>query len=112
MLESSSGVPDLYLDSVSFDPPLPEPGIGFQFRIDVAGDPPTAWDTLYTVRLSIDGVLACSWDAEGAPCGLVCYTDPYPVGIHEWTIEIDADGDVAETDEGNNTAYGQFEIEG
>ena len=64
---------------------------------------------MYTVRVLIDDALACSDDTDaGGRVGIYCDVGTVTVGPHTWRIVLDADNDIAESDETDNVATGTF----
>jgi hypothetical protein len=65
----------------------------------------------FTIRLMIDDIVVCSWDTALGSEVLACDIAGLSVGTHQWGVHLDADNDIAESDEGDNDRYGQFTVQ-
>jgi hypothetical protein len=95
----------------SFDP-LAAPRGGQAFTVSV-GINCLACNTLstpFTTRLTVDEVVVCSWDWQlGHWFSLQCEIT-LPAGSHQWGVHVDADDDIAESNEDDNVGWGQLTI--
>ena len=100
-------IPNLAIDHVRWADPVPA-GVGISPLIYLDSNLPTG-AALYTVRVFIDDALACSDDTDaGGRVGIYCDVGTVTVGPHTWRIVLDADNDIAESDETDNVATGTF----
>ena len=105
-----TALPNLYVSGIEFNPVLPRAGEPFEMTIDMmsnADDLP-----LYTIRLLIDDVVVCSVDDSHTSAGYICDIPALSAGVHRWAAYVDADNDIAESDEADNNAFGEFGLEG
>jgi hypothetical protein len=78
------------------------------FDSDVSGELPP-----YTIRLLVDGVVVCSQDLTQPQGAVACaVTAPATAGSHVWAVELDADDDIAESNETDNDRSGVLRVEG
>ena len=72
----------------------------------------------YTVRLFIDQVLVCSQDGRLSRGEYVCsgLTAPSSETFFDrwvpWSVQLDADNDIAESNEDDNSRVGSFTVQG
>ncbi len=109
--DPGAGLANLYLDYLTHEEGL-RAGQPFVIETGIAADP---WDVglpLYTVRVLIDDVVVCSMDIDSSSIGVLCDVPGLTAGIHQLAVLIDADNDLAESDETDNDRYGQFSVQG
>jgi hypothetical protein len=100
--------PNLYPAGIEFDPVSPRAGTAFTAVPWVVAEPFDAVLGMYTVRLEIDGVVACSRDIDITSGGLICEVAGLAAGTYTWALRVDADDDIAEASEDDNLSWGQL----
>jgi hypothetical protein len=102
--------PNLSFTEVDFDPPSPSPGQPFTATVWMNSYADVGSLPMYTLRLLIDGVVVCSADTDMTSGGHVCSIGGLPAGAHSWAAYVDADDDVAESNEADNMGWGQLTV--
>lgn len=111
---SGGGQPDLILEHISMQPPSPEQGQPMVVAVTVRNGGEGQAGT-FNIRWNPEGAnfVGCSWDVFGLPPGeavdMVCDYQGYPqAGTFNWGVTADADNEVAESNEGNNSRSGEI----
>jgi hypothetical protein len=109
-----SGQPDLVLERITMQPSSPEQGQPMVVAVTVS-NAGTAQAGAFNIRWNPEGAnfVGCSWDIFGLPPGemidMVCDYQGYPnMGAYNWGVTADADGEVDESNEGNNSQSGEI----
>jgi len=114
--EPSGGQPDLTVAGVSMQPQSPQQGQPMVVAVTVqnVGDGQAG---AFNIRWNPEGAnfVGCSWDVFGLPPGeavdMLCDYQGYPqAGAFNWGVTVDADGEVAESNEGNNRQSGEIVV--
>lgn len=114
VVEPSNEQPDLVLERITMQPSTPEQGQAMVVAVTVrnGGEGQAG---AFNIRWNPEGAnfVGCSWDVFGLPAGeaidMVCDYQGYPqAGSFNWGVTADADGEVAESDEGNNSQSGEI----
>ncbi len=112
-----SGAPNLWFVTLRLEPVVLEEGQLFQAVIVVDSDSEEDLPA-YTVRLFIDQVLVCSQDGRLSRGEYVCsgLTAPSSETFFDrwvpWSVQLDADNDIAESNEDDNSRVGSFTVQG
>ncbi len=113
----AAGMPDLVFESISVLPSVPTvPGIVMvALTVRNLGDADAGAFTVRWYPHARSSEVGCSMDVAGIPAqGAVALNCSYEYPSHgnmHWLAVVDADGDVAESDEGNNETRGEVLIE-
>ena len=94
----------------SFDPlAAPRGGQAFTVRVGINCLACTL-STPFTTRLTVGEVVVCSWDwRPGLGFSPECDIT-LPAGSHQWGVHVDADADIAESNEDDNAGWGQLTV--
>lgn len=113
---ASSGEPDLVLESLTLLPASPVAGQPMTVAVTVRNGG-EAHAGAFNIRWNPEGAtfVGCSWDVFGLPAGealdMVCEYPGYPnPGAFNWGVTADADREVGESDEDNNSLSGEIVI--
>lgn len=110
--EEPAGEPDLRVQSLAFGSPSLEQGVEVTVSMWVVNEGGV-----------ISGPCEVAWEAMGSTCAAAvpaldpgggasatCVAPGLPSGLHTWTVHVDHDGRVAESDEGDNAFSGIIEV--
>ena len=112
--EPGAALPNLVLESVTQTPSPPTTGDEVRLEMVFVLYDELASASSYTIRFVLDGVLICSIDNPfvGGRIGEGCLAGDLAAGSHEWMVVLDADNDIAESNEDDNAAVGRFTVQG
>ena len=104
-------LPNMHFSTgVIFEPGAPRAGQAFTATVWFITDPIGAALPMHTTRLEIDGVVVCSDDTTDRSARTISDIDGLTAGAHTWLASIDADDDVAESNENDNLSWGQLTV--
>ena len=114
--EPANAQPDLILERITMQPASPEVGQAMVVAVTVRNGG-EAQAGAFNTRWNPEGAnfVGCSWDIFGLPPGemidMVCDYAGYPnAGVFNWGVTADADKEIDESNEGNNSHSGDIVV--